>query len=50
MTRAEGTTASKQFASLNETRTREAFLGKITWKDYQQPIQTLQTPTLNKEM
>lgn len=50
ITCAEGTTASKQFALLNETKAREAFLGKIILKKHQQPIQTLQTLTLNKEM
>lgn len=49
ITCAEGTIASKQFALLNETKTREALLGKIILKNHQQPIQTLQTPILNKE-
>lgn len=50
ITCAEGTIASKQFALLNETKTREAFLGKIILKNHQQPIQTFQTLILNKEM
>lgn len=47
---AEGTIVSKRFALLNETGTREAFLGKIILKNHQKPIPALQTPVLNKEM
>lgn len=46
----EGTIVSKRFALLNETGTREAFLGKIILKNHQKPIPALQTPILNKEM
>lgn len=48
ITCAEGTIARKQFALFNETR--EAFLGMIVLKNHQQPLQTLQTQILNKEM
>lgn len=47
---AEGTIVSKRFALLNETGTREAFLGKIILKNHQKPIPALQTSVLNKEM
>lgn len=47
---AEGTIVSKRFALLNETGTREAFLGKIILKNHQKPIPALQTSILNKEM
>lgn len=47
---AEGTIVSKRFTLLNETGTREAFLGKIILKNHQKLIPAFQTPILNKEM